>query len=104
MGEGQSCDTDQDLDLGAWTGPPGRTYKYILGNHAKAKYEKYKFGHRQGFRSGGTSTVQTIHPVKTSAGCLTGIYQVLLQTPKPPPSQTLCHPQANFLWKSYAYS
>ena len=32
MGEGQSCDTDQDLDLGAWTGPPGRTYKYILGN------------------------------------------------------------------------
>ena len=29
MGEGQSCDTDQDLDLGAWTGPPGRTYKYI---------------------------------------------------------------------------
>ena len=103
MGEGQSCDTDQDLDLGAWTGPPGRTYKYILGNHSKAKYEKYKFAHRQGFRSGGTSTVQTIHPVKTSAGCLTGIYQVLLQTPKPPPSQTLCHPQANFLWKSYAY-
>ena len=32
MGEGQSCDTDQDLDLDAWTGPPGRTYKYILGN------------------------------------------------------------------------
>ena len=29
MGEGQSCDTDQDLDLGAWTGPQGRTYKYI---------------------------------------------------------------------------
>ena len=58
MGEGQSCDTDQDLDLGAWTGPPGRTYKYILSKYAKAKYEKYRFGHRQGFRSGGISTVK----------------------------------------------
>ena len=102
MGEGQSCDTDQDLDLGAWTGPPGRTYKYILSKYAKAKYEKYRFGHRQGFRSGGTSTVRTIQAVKTSADCMAGIHQVLLKTPsipRPPPSQTLCHPQANFLWK-----
>ena len=41
MGEGQSCDTDQDLDLGAWTGPPGRTYKYIyLVNTQKQNTKK----------------------------------------------------------------
>ena len=54
-----------------------------LGKYAKAKYEKYRFGHRQGFRSGGSSRVQTIQPLKTSADCLAGIHQVLLQPPKP---------------------